>query len=408
MTRRYLLPLACLLTFSSAFAYSRGTMQFLTFVSSAQLNGTAGTLMSSSLTDPLTCMTNPGALGRMAQYSRVSGEFNTERTQWLPGFDLLDIHYSARALSFGSDAGQLFDKQPSNFFLGLGYNEAYLDLGETTRRGPNNEPLGTFHSWERVQGLTFAGSYVRPIHLSFGLTMKHAVSELGQSEAKAFANDFGVLASLPKAWRRSSALQPFLSPTIGYALTNVGGEVRYTGSTRGDPLPRTATVSLSLAGGLNMPDARGDWHILAMEYAVQGQDELITVDNSHGDYHYQWFTGDINVFSDLLLGQANDRIIKRRGWEVGFLDMFFVRHGSYEDVGDDWHYKTDGNGVRLHGLLRLIERLSPELKAEHVWSFVIAHLDFAYNESRWQQNRSNYFYSAIDNTSFRQLSLYFR
>ncbi len=421
MLRHVLLAPAVLVTLiTSSFAseVSQATFLFLKIAPSAQTNGTGGALTLAGMNDPLAMIINPASLGMAAQTTRLATAFYPWRTEWLPQFNLSDLTYSSRALFVGTNVGRFCHNKELPFYVGIGYNEVYLNLGATERHGPENEPLGSFHSWERARGITLAASTTWPLNASVGWTIKQATSHLSpgggegepeSSEAEESMQDFGFVLALPIANYLHVAplerafLRPWLTPSYGYALTNVGGDVHYFDRAQGDPLPRTSRATIALSTGLALETKTKDWPLVAFEWAVQGESELIWRD-PYGHYKYRRAVGDLDVVNDLILNRTNSDIDKEHGWEIGLVDFVILRGGRVEG-GGDWGYKTDGFGLRFGSFFRLLQRTSSITPEDRALTFLAEHIEIEYSQSHWKVTNG---YMPSNNTTFRQLVLSYR
>ncbi len=396
------------------FAHSRATMTFLTLPSSPTANGYGGVLLPTALNDPLAALVNPAALGLQAQQSRGNAAFYPQRTQWAPSFDFSPhMRYSARALNLGMGTAILgrWLHHPTRFSVGVGYNEILFDYGETTRRNQYNEPVGSSHPLERMNGLSLGIGYHGDVEAALGFSVKYVTSDFGETESgqmkdAVFSHDIGGTVQWPLLGRSSAdsapqtGLTPYVTPAFSYSITNIGPAVNYLNQpAQGDPQPRTEHVTFGLASGITLHEAdQREWRLISLELGLQAEDELITYEEY---YHYQWPFADINPLRDMLLGKANDRILKRRGGEVSLLEIFSIRRGSVEATGDHLRYDSRGFGIRLSGVLKL---------AEHFGSIVWSdRFDIEYSESEFSQAAdSNYLYPAYDGMRYRQISLYWR
>ena len=403
--------LACLLALllSAQFspAASRATMSFLTIPSSPTSNGYGGLLLPSGLDDPLAPLDNPAALGFIASQSPLSAAFYPARTQWGPYSFVADedMRYSARALNLGVNPERLAKwlGRPTKLSLGVGYNEVYFDLGEILLRDSQNETIGSYHAYERMNGLSFGLGYESRIKAALGFSIKYVKSDLGPYDASGFSHDIGAIVQFPLLnFRRESArlespyVLPFLTPSVSYAMTDIGGGIDYTDEPgQEDPLPRTEHITFALSSRVTLRAAdKHDWQLATLDIGIQAEEELIT---QEADYRYEYPLSDINLINDLLFGESNDRIQKRRGFEIGLLELFYLRRGSFEHTGDHVRYETSGFGIRLSGVLKLAEHFGNAKWTDR--------FDVEYSESSFTQYGE---YPAYDGLTYRQISLFIK
>ncbi|MFV1981380.1 MAG: PorV/PorQ family protein [Rhodothermia bacterium] len=155
-------------------------------------------------------------------------EGSLTHSQWLPQFDA--------GLFFDYVAGKYSVKDWGTF----GVNITYLNLGEHEARDEQNNPLGTFRSYDLAVG----GSYGFKISEKFGLGtgLRFIYSNLapgqivGTQETKAGVSVGFDLAGLFKSGYFSmGGIQSQAS--FGFNLANMGPAIQYSDSEQSDPLP---------------------------------------------------------------------------------------------------------------------------------------------------------------------------
>ena len=149
-------------------------------------------------------------------------------SQWLPEFDA--------GLFFDYIAGKYHVKDWGTF----GMHVTYLNLGEHEARDEQNNPLGTFRSYDLAVG----GSYGFKISnkLGFGTGLRFIYSNLapgqlvGTQETKAGVSVGFDLAGLFKTGHfNMGGIQSQAS--FGMNLANMGPSIQYSDSEQSDPLP---------------------------------------------------------------------------------------------------------------------------------------------------------------------------
>ncbi len=155
-------------------------------------------------------------------------EGSLTHSQWLPQFDA--------GLFFDYVAGKYNVKDWGTF----GVNITYLNLGEHEARDEQNNPLGTFRSYDLAVG----GSYGFKISEKFGLGtgLRFIYSNLapgqivGTQETKAGVSVGFDLAGLFKSgYFGMGGIQSQAS--FGFNLANMGPAIQYSDSEQSDPLP---------------------------------------------------------------------------------------------------------------------------------------------------------------------------
>lgn len=203
---------------TQAASVSQATLLFLKIAPGARPAG-MGEAFVAIADDATATWWNPAGLG--FQHGR---EFTMMYVRWLPQFNLSDLYYAYVSGTYEVPEWGTF-----------GGNVIFLNLGETNRRGPNNEDLGTFSSYEIAVTGTY-GALINP-NFSMGVALKLAYSSLspgqgageeaGSGTATAIAADLGLLYKTP-----------FLRGlSLGANLSNMGPKVSYIDRAQADPLP---------------------------------------------------------------------------------------------------------------------------------------------------------------------------
>jgi long-subunit fatty acid transport protein len=203
---------------SQAASVSQATLLFLKIAPGARPAGMGEAFVAIS-DDATATWWNPAGLG--FQRGR---EFTMMYVRWLPQFNLSDLYYAY--------VSGVYEVPEWGTFGG---NIIFLNLGETQRRGPANEDLGTFSSYEIAVTGTY-GAEINP-NFSMGVALKLAYSSLspgggagqeaGSGTATAVAADVGVLYKAPFVRGLS----------LGANLSNMGPKVSYIDRAQADPLP---------------------------------------------------------------------------------------------------------------------------------------------------------------------------
>jgi hypothetical protein len=190
-----------------------------------------------------------------------------------------------------------------------------------------------------------------------------------------------------------------LTPGFGYALLNYGrtndaaGYPNYWGPTdrwryeyAADP--RYARAHISLEAGVDwFANATVQLPLLRLGAAIAEEDVLAVVDDVHL-IRAQSIFGDINVFKDLLISQANDHIAKCRGGELTVFDFATVRIGTYEKQRVDEYMAQDGTtwgmGLKSSGLLKLISVWDEIYTGDPQYDWIVKHIDLQWSYSEFK------------------------
>ncbi|MEM1042834.1 MAG: type IX secretion system outer membrane channel protein PorV [Bacteroidota bacterium] len=179
---------------------------------------------------------NPAGLARQR-----GAEVSITHSNWLPAITS-DLFYEYLAGKYHLEGIGTF-----------GGNITFFNLGEQEFRGPNNEDLGTFRSYELNTGLSYARQVTRGLALGTGLRLIYSNLAggvtLGQGQPGETQTKAGVSVGLDLA--ALYTFKPFelgsipVTTNLGFNLANMGPKVKYTtnecnertGESCGDPLP---------------------------------------------------------------------------------------------------------------------------------------------------------------------------
>lgn len=138
-----------------------------------------------------------------------------------------------------------------NSAVGVSYSQ--LTMGELEGRDAQGRRTNNFAAGDR---LFTVGWGIRPFGmLQAGATFKYISSRIADDKAKAYAGDFGFI-----------FLSPLRGLTVGFAVNNVGTEIKFVDE--GDPLPLTYRVG----GGYVLPFTGKTHKITVAVDGVKGND----------------------------------------------------------------------------------------------------------------------------------------
>jgi hypothetical protein len=309
---------------------------------------------------------------------------------------------------------------PFPMSVGAGYSRIDLNLGTFERTDAGGREIGRFSAFENSHNISIAVGADYFVKVGLGWNFKSIRSVLGpigmsnmQSEAKPSATDFGLMVQAPlfdilkqagtENIEIAPSIEPLLNLTLGYAKSNMGNGVRYSGVAQSDPLPRNASVGLSAEIGITTKAVSEQWKVLSFALARESADILVAR-KSDGTFDYQSGLGDISFFDNVILGKIRSRENVMEGWQLNFGELVFLREGSFSESPNfgNRNYSTSGYGFRLAGLLKLLGAISPEVLESPVVSIITSHIDLAYDHAEYETN------GPLGFTKFNALSLVIR
>lgn len=285
---------------------------------------------------------NPAGLA-----TQRGGEVSFTHANWLPAL-VSDLFYE-----------YLVGKYHVEGIGTFGGHVTFLNLGEQEHRGPDNEELGTFRSYELAVG----GAYAREItdNLSLGVGLRFIYSNLtggvqvGETQTHA-GTSVGVDLGALYRFNEFDAGGVMLRPSVGINLANMGPKIGYTvGSAgRNDPIP----TNIRFGGAV---EARFDDYN-RLTWAIDFNKTLIDFDSTGSKPFYQaifssWKSITI-CRSNPVGGQCPDeenvsvlrQITIGTGLEYWYDNLFAMRAGFfYEDpYNGNRKFLTFGAGIRYN------------------------------------------------------------
>jgi len=410
---------ATLLVPNSALAQGETAVPFLLISSSVEGNGMGGISAAVSTDNAMSVIANPGQLGLVCLKDLVSIGTYAEKTRWLPQINYRDMTFNTSAVNAGVDLSRLISL-PIPVSLGVGYSRVFLDEGEIIVGDPTSpDQIGRFDQTEKSESFSIGVGVDYLIKAGIGFNFKSIESRLfpdwvvkpGAGKGNASAMDYGVMLEVPIAEIVSGSsveplelfpnVAPLLHLTMGYARSNLGDEISYVDPAQRDPLPRNATLGLSIEMGIISKALSSDWKVLSLTWARQVEDILV---KRYPDAHFEyqgWF-GDIKPFDNLILGKWGGNVGLRKGWQFEVGEIVSVRGGSFTGTGF-LNYETSGYSIRLIGFLNLIEAMDRATVADTWLGFVKDHFDLQYHSSIYGESTS-----LVSGTSFKGINLVVR
>ncbi len=401
-------------------AQGETTMLFLKISPSPVVNGmgVAGTALPSM--DPSAFYNNPAQLGYMSRALNASYQFYPGNTDWLAGFKLSNLYYSAWTLTGGYNFQNLSPDLPFSF--GVGYLHGGINYGTSLIIDDNNNKIESVESREYFDAFSFGTSINYFFNINAGLTYKTVNSSLVSgvnvtkdqlNEAKVNALDFGVLVTIP-IYPVAHTIRPPLSPlspptrtfvnfSIGYAKTNIGDKVQYTNFNTEDPIPRTAKLGYALSMGIPVRASNTLLWGIVIDWTAEAEDLLI--DRASQEYKGGLW-GEINPYRNIILLKHDEKVNVHFGFQIQLLEALSFRWGQFNGPGyaspDYGPPRTWGFSITSDGLLKL---LTPKTKASEL-VFIREHFKIQYHWSRYYLKKDQFNnYHPLHGTKFQGLTI---
>ena len=167
---------------------------------------------------------NPAGLGRQG-----GTEISLTYSEWLPEFNA-DLFYN-----------YLTAKHRVRGVGTFGAHVTYLHLGEHEGRDAQNNPTGTFKSYDLATGVSYGTNMTENLSLGTGVRMIYSNLAPGQTvgaqETRAGVTlgfDLGALYSLP----RIQAGGTDIGINFGLNIANMGPKIQYSDQGQADPIPQ--------------------------------------------------------------------------------------------------------------------------------------------------------------------------
>jgi hypothetical protein len=406
-----------------AFAVSAFAQSSLTFLPSPESAGRGGLYVSGDTDDPLAPLSNPGLAGFLAERNLLSASFNPTHASWM---DMSEYYwdegyshaprwkYASREINLGVSHEMLAQhigwRVPLS--VGLGYFETEYRLPDMWTFGPRGEQV--IKSAEKVNGANLGLSYQgQVVQAGVGWAFKsiHLNSITGVANPTASDGGVFVQASPCKLFSdrsESGDWRPYMKPSVGYSIANVGGEFRFEGDARNTPLPRTSALTLGLAMGLRSTRIGGGMEVFGVQVGEQVTNDLVAY-QAYNEHNYKGPFGDVQPFNDLVMGESHPQVGRNQGLELSLLELAYLRWGHVRTPRDSfggWNqYSTSGYGLRLSGLLKLVGA-STSGGLSKVANAVVKHVDVQYQYA--SSHHDGGFSPLTDGATYHQINLLWR
>jgi hypothetical protein len=391
------------------YAQGQTALPFLLIPSSPEGNGMGGISGTTITESPLATLANPAQLGIMSLDHHFAVGFYPSSTDWLAGIPKSGFTYSATAFNAGISINKL-TPLPFGLSVGIGYSHVSFNLGSYNVTVNDPSVVSMYSAEDHSENWSLGVGIDYYIRLGLGYTTKGISSNLApfdvqgqgrQGIASTSAYDLGIIASIPVAGIVNKVsdtpitilgkYQPLLDISFASAWSNLGDhKVPYIDAAQADPLPRNAMLGLSYKAGFTVPLPTTSWEVFSFTLAREAEDILVerfpaVVDSNYvvidpgAPPQYKSGTGAIQFFNNVVLGEGNTRVTLRKGWQLNLGEILSLRGGSVN--GSSESYATDGWGLRLGGLLKLIDQAIPSFADSPFPMFILHHIDLRYDHA---------------------------
>ncbi|MDP8209085.1 MAG: hypothetical protein P9L92_20650 [Candidatus Electryonea clarkiae] len=343
--------------------------------------------VQTALLDPMAGHFNAGSMGIYSLDNNFS--FAYSGTDWLKGWWNSDLYIDHAQLFTGWKLAEKTEDNSTEISCGIDFGRRLFDLGETERRGENNEYLGMFEAWERNYSAGASIGLRNIIEIGVGIKFNYLSSNLLSyennppivDEESIQTYDWGVMIRLPLSNALSELysidpnilVSPFkidVIPSFGYSRSNQGGNIR-------DPLLKINREGYALETRFDLPDIS----LLAFIYAQDFKME-------------RYFPA-----------QMGWNEISGIGREIVFFDSFIYRWGEYYDEKHLDSRVTTGFTMQTRGILKIIYIVSQnqEWARGNRYEFVMNRVNIRYSRSSWEGTYNN----ILDTTEWVEFGISF-
>jgi hypothetical protein len=404
------LVLFCIFTQQGWSQAGATAVPFLLISPSTEANGMGGIMTSVTPTNSSTMVFNPAQLGMLSRTHSFSSDFYTNVVQWLPAFNLSDLWLNNYSMMYGVNLGDAF---PDNVSIGIGYSRTYLNLGEFVRTsGTDPAAIEQFHGHESSNNYSIGFSFDVGAIIALGTTLKSINSSLvpfgtaqeaGSEDANLTAVDLGVISKIPidkLLWNNANELPHSITPTLdftcSYAMDNLGGSVKYGGSTQEDPLPRIVRIGWSVESGLQVNLKGTSFNFVQLTIAREAENILATRNADGTIGRYKGPFGDININTALIESRQHGYVDVRRGFSAQLLETFTYRQGSFDGIGN-LVYNTTGMTISTRGFSRLMGSIVENDHGFSLTKYFLSHFEIRVSSSEYSHH------DILENTKFNNI-----
>ncbi|MEN8192779.1 MAG: hypothetical protein ABFS12_08165 [Bacteroidota bacterium] len=374
------------------FAQGEGALAGHTMQRSLPLVGAGNIGTAKANNDPIGYYLNPAILGFSSQNNHASLYFMPSKTEWIKSFG-----YDLTWNTFGFNVGYNFKEFNIPISVGFGYMYDKFSYGTAKIYNPAEpDKLDEVETYDSFNNFSFGIGVDYYILFSLGVSIKPFESQYNSISAEheetilnieGTSFDYGamIVAPISKLFfdkvkydlSSTTLIKPITNFTIGYALTNVGGEVAFVDDDQTDPLSRTGRLGYTIDLGFDAYINNKKINLLTYSFTAETDDILIMKnDSTHQFEGYQSFLGNIDIGKNLIQLKANDKVIVHKGHTFNLFETITFTLGSFQGRGYPDVKYTNGYGFSSEGLLKLFSYSAnnPTLNyiAEH---FVLEYYD---------------------------------
>lgn len=394
-----------ILAFSNIIIAQRLTVvNFLLIHPSPNLNSMVGAYTALPSDDPYGPYYNPAQVAYLGGQNSFTMGFYPSKSEYLPSFNFSNQTYHSVAAAGGYKFIGKNNILPIN--VGIGFIHTKLDLGENVWTDENGTVLGSSHSYESYNGLSFGIGIKYYVNIYLGYTFKRISIDDGSISTdqinfdfsgKANAHDLGILLVLPFIDLYKSIFKYELSflnfrPTFNYgmgiSLLNYGDEIALSEEDDSEPIPKLCKAGHSISLGFCYDNSKYKLGWLNIEYSSEAEEYLVKGSPS-GTFVYESFPGKIRLWENIIRSKVSDDIKVRHGWNIELFESFKYSMGNFSQQRDYGHsYESVGFMIRTKGLSKII---NSNIDADWL-DFFTKHVDLRYTQSEYESHdKSNIF-----------------
>ena len=290
---------------------------------------------------------NPAGLAR-----QEGTEVSLTYSKWLPEFNA-DLGYS-----------YLGGKHRVDRIGTFGAHLTYLFLGEHEGRDAQNNPTGTFKSYDLAAGASYGTNVLKNLSLGTGIRMIYSNLAPGQSvgaqETRAGVTigfDLAALYSVP----RFQAGRSEVGVDLGFNLANMGPNIQYSDQGQADPIPQNLRFGYAVTFDFdeyNKLTLTQDFNKMLIRVRISEGDSLSSTRETD-PFYKAIFTGwqSVKVGTTAQASQGEDTVVMLNafeqltigmGFEYWYRELFAIRAGYFYENPNNGNrrFMTFGSGVR--------------------------------------------------------------
>ena len=289
---------------------------------------------------------NPAGLAR-----QEGTEVSLTYSKWLPEFNA-DLGYS-----------YLGGKHRVDRIGTFGAHLTYLFLGEHEGRDAQNNPTGTFKSYDLAAGASYGTNVLNNLSLGTGIRMIYSNLAPGQSvgaqETRAGVTigfDLAALYSVP----RFQAGRSEVGVDLGFNLANMGPKIQYSDQGQADPIPQNLRFGYAVTFDFdeyNKLTLTQDFNKMLIRVRISEGDSLSSRETD--PFYKAIFSGwqSVKVGTTAQASQGEDTVVMLNafeqltigmGFEYWYRELFAIRAGYFYENPNNGNrrFMTFGSGVR--------------------------------------------------------------